>query len=242
MNYTTLTLRLARGAAALLMLWLVLSGVLLAVRGSAGASRPLASGWLLMLVLGLVAAAPGMRRFWSAGRASLPTSSLIRAYPLILTSTGLALWGWSLTRGGFSASAAVAFWLTLVCEEGWAWRREFILRRQEPSLALAAAGGLAGNVLLQQFTRLRTSEGEEIIRGSLAMTIESGNRAAAGHVAFCPPFAERPHFEMRPNSAKDVTLKLSQLYPHGARIEAKRGQPAKIETTFSVQFVARARR
>ena len=241
MNHTILTLRLARGAAALLMLWLVLSGILLMVRSPSGASRPLASGWLLMLALGLVAAAPAMRRFWFAGRASLPKSNLVRAYPLILTSTGLTLWGWSLTGSGLSTPAAVAFWLVLVCEEGWAWRREFILRRHQPSLALVAAGRSAGNVLLQQFTRLRTSEGEEIIRGSLAMTIESGNRAAAGHVAFCPPFAERPHFEMRPSAMKDVTLKLSQLYPHGARIEAKRGQPAKIEATFSVQFVARAR-
>ena len=104
---------------------------------------------------------------------------------------------------------------------------------------LPSAQGRSNDRVVQHFTRLVTPEGKEMIRGTLTVIIERGSRLAAGHIAFCPPLAERPHFEVRADDAKAI-LKVSQLYPHGARVEVRFSLPAQTGIAVPVQFIARA--
>lgn len=95
--------------------------------------------------------------------------------------------------------------------------------------------------VLQQFTRSLSAEGEETIEGSVTISVDRGSKTGAAHVGFCPPFAARPQFELRPTSGRGVVLKVGQLLPQGVRIEAKLPAPAAATRIVSVQFVARSR-
>ncbi|HWB08275.1 MAG TPA: hypothetical protein VG826_03585 [Pirellulales bacterium] len=229
---------LARAAAAMVLGWLLLAGGLVAARRLTDATRAPSAGELVAAALGLAAVSWGARALWTCGKAQ-PGPSWRRVLPLAATSSSALLWGLSLTRGVGSPAAVAFFWLLVAGEEGWAlWA--FTGHRKSP----AASGPdrtARQNLVLQQYTRLLTAEGEEIVRGSLLVIVDRGSRMSAGHVAFCPPLAQRPELELQPESTTKATLKVSQLYPHGARIEVRLPQTAQTDTTVPVRFVARAR-
>jgi acid phosphatase family membrane protein YuiD len=227
-------------AAPFVLVWLLLAGGLLIVRTVAGATHPLERGQIVIAAFAVACVAWLARRLSTLKgerRIGFPWASML---PVVATSVALLFWGLALSHGVDSSAAAAFFWLVIVSEEALGWRRQF-----RSSWRASTGGGLAEgqtttNRVVQEFTRLVTAEGEDIIRGSVAVQVVSGCRMAAGHVAFCPPFAERPRFEIRPHAQQDAALKVSQLYPHGARVEVKLPQPAKTDTTVAVHFVARA--
>lgn len=229
------TLRLLHAVGALLMAWLLTAGVLVAARTWVHSVRTLTFGQTVLAALLLALVAWMMRAAWTVADGS-PSDKLP---PLLLTSLGLAIWGASLTWRSGSPAAALFFWLVVGAEEGWAWWKA-VARRRGVRVAGRPASA-PGNRVLQQLTRALTADGAETIHGTITITVERGSRSAAGHVSFCPPFAERPRFEMQPVGEKNAVLKLSQLFPHGARIELKLPQPAQQATMVPVQFVARAR-
>lgn len=231
--------RFSFAAAILLTAWLLLSGGLLAVRTLAHATNAIEVGPYFAAGAGLAFAASLTRAAWNRGRKIRPRSALATALPLVATSLGLLLWGACLTRRT-ALPAAVIFWLVLCGEEAWAWRRQLKADRRPVSSGRSARTA-PGDLLIQQFTRLLTPEGEDIVRGSLIVTVDRDSRSAAGHVAFCPPFSQRPQFDVQPAKGEDANLMVSQLCPHGARIEVKLTQPAKNGAAVSVRFVARAR-
>ncbi|HEV3341082.1 MAG TPA: hypothetical protein VG125_12020 [Pirellulales bacterium] len=243
----SVALLLARAAGGLIVAWLLLSGLLLAARSLASATRPLDPGQLLAAAVGLGGAACAARAISSLG-GNRPGMTWRRKIPPAAVSLAVLLWGVALTRRAESPAAVALFWSFLVAEEGWAlWRTAFGGRKKRP-LPFGTPAAEREDLVLQQFTRLLAAE-EEIVRGSLSVLVDRGSRVAAGHVAFCPPFVERPHFEVQPGaeswppgSAANATLKVTQLYPHGARIEVRLPQPAAAETTVPVRFVARAPR
>jgi hypothetical protein len=229
----------------LIVAWLLLSGLLMTARNLASATRPLPAGQLIAAALGLALAAWMPRALGRLG-GKRPDGAWRRLFPAGVTSLAVVLWGYALTRRAESPAAAVAFWLFLVAEEGWAiWQAASGGHKKSPSPA-STRGEVPEDRVLQQFTRLLTA-GEEIVRGSLIVTVDRGSRLAAGHVAFCPPFVERPRCDVQPGaaswppgSAANATLKVTQLYPHGARIEVRLPQPAETDTAIPVRFVARA--
>jgi hypothetical protein len=237
---TPVVLSFARAAAGLVLGWLFLSGVLMTARSWASATRPLAAGEVVAAAIGLAIVAWGARTVFTYGNAS-PGSSCRRALPIVATSLALVFWGLSLTSGAGSAAAVAFLWSILLAEEGWAFWRAAVADGKDGRSSFSTAGASRDDLVVQQFTRLLTTE-QEIVRGSLAVTLERGSRVSAGHVAFCPPLAQRPHFEVQPASTTKATLKVSHVYPHGARIEVRLPQAAEVETTVRLQFVARAPR
>ena len=228
----------ARAASVLVLGWLLLSGGLVAARGWASATRPLRAGELVVAAIGLAVVACGARTVFTSGSDPSPSSQR-RVLPVVVTSLAVVFWGTSLTRD--TGSVAAFFWLLLAGEEGWAFWRTAFRDRKEWQSPTSAVGASRDELVLQQFSRLLTRQ-QEIVRGSLAITVERGSRTSAGHVAFCPPLVERPLFEVQPESTTTATLKVSHVYSHGARIEVRLPQAAQAEATVRVRFVARARR
>ena len=68
--------------------------------------------------------------------------------------------------------------------------------------------------------------------------LPDGTRTATAHVAFCPPFAERPQFDVRRTAGPACRVKLGQLLPQGARIEIKLHAPAAASDRLSLEFTA----
>lgn len=218
---------LPRSIGAFLAGWLTLSGGLLYVRASLDATQPLGPGQLILAAVGLLIAA------WFS-RIALDT------WPGAVVSLGLLLWGVALTRVGGSAAAIGLNWLLFLLEETWAWRRQLLYFRRSPIARTTPVQPASDDRIIQQFTRTLTPCGEEVIRGSVAVRIERGSRMGAGHIAFCPPFAERPRFDARFAQTQKATLKVTQLYAHGARIEVRLPQAAQADANLFVQFAARA--
>ncbi|HVX15420.1 MAG TPA: hypothetical protein VHC22_29795 [Pirellulales bacterium] len=229
---------LLRAVAVIVLAWLLLSGLLLTARTMVRATRPFIGPQFLIIACGVVGV------IWLARRTSMLDSgrNIHRHWtgflPVVATSTALLLWGVPLAHGA-SAPAAV-FWLLVVGEEAWAWRRHIELWRRMPRAAERVVRRPAADRVVQKLTRFVTPEGEEVVQGLLAVRIEPGARMAAGHVAFCPPLVERPQLEVQPDAGPEATLKVGQLYPHGARIDVRLPQVAESETTVQVRFVARA--
>lgn len=90
----------------------------------------------------------------------------------------------------------------------------------------------------QRYVRSETDAGEDLVRGTLRVPFSPGARLATAHVAFCPPFAERPQFEVRQNSGPGARLKVAQVLPQGARIEVRLQTPATGGERLELSFTA----
>ncbi|HET6882941.1 MAG TPA: hypothetical protein VFI31_22420 [Pirellulales bacterium] len=137
--------------------------------------------------------------------------------------------------------AAAIVWPLFLMEEGWGWFRQAASHRPVLPSFRGRRGRNSEGRLVQQLTRTITPDGADVIRGRLTVCIDCGSRTAAGHVAFCPPFGERPSFEIEAADQTVATLKVSQLYSHGARVEVRLPQLAQAETPVCIRFVAQAR-
>lgn len=214
--------------------WLVLSGALLAARAALGATRPLA--WWQFALATCAALATALLSHvavnWPRGAHGRPMTVLVCHF---LTSGGLLAWSSALLAGGSPLFAAMLC-MSLIGVEAWAWRG-FVARRQAERIGSPTSA--AAERLVQQLTRTQTAAGEETIQGSAAVRIEQGGRMGAAHIAFCPPFAERPQFEARLTDPHGGTLKVAQLYAHGARVEVRLPHAAAADACFVVRFAAR---
>ena len=223
-------------AAALIAVWLVLSGGLLAIRTLTHATQPFSIVQLFVTTAGLTIAAWASRAAWTLGSANR-SRSWPHWLPAAMTTVGISLWAISFAASESKFAIALC-WFILMGEEAWAWKRQFMAYRR-PGRSRSVQGRSSNDRVVQQLTRLVTAEGEEVIRGTLMVIVERGSRLAVGHIAFCPPLAKRPQFEVRAVNAM-AALKVSQLYPHGARVEVRFTQPVQAGTPVPVQFVARA--
>lgn len=213
--------------------WLACSGLLLAARTTVGATQPLRWQQLVLATFGLLAAAWLSHAAVAWPRTRRAPGAMVCG---LLTSVGLLFWAISLSHHAGSNLLAGAIFLPLVMEEAWAWRSILAFA---PVIHRAATNGRAEARLLQQFTRTITPLGEETIQGRVALRIEPGSRMAATHIAFCPPFVERPQFEAHLEPQVSGALKVTQLYAHGARIELRLPQVSGTEERVSVRFTAR---
>jgi hypothetical protein len=87
---------------------------------------------------------------------------------------------------------------------------------------------------LQQLTRTRTADGNEVIHATLTAEFISGQRTATIYVAFCPPFERLPHIEFE--SAVDT--KVVQVRHNGAELEVRLPSATDLHTTASVELFA----
>jgi hypothetical protein len=94
------------------------------------------------------------------------------------------------------------------------------------------------STVLQNFTRSRTTYGEEIIEGTLLAEFGPEERAVVLHVAFCPPFELLPHVEVEILDTADATCRVSQVLHNGARLEIRRSAPFDARTAISIGLFA----
>jgi hypothetical protein len=92
--------------------------------------------------------------------------------------------------------------------------------------------------VLQNLTRVRTSEGHDAIRGTLIAEFEPGARQATLHVAFCPPFERLPEIDANLIDDYDAELKLTHAFHHGAQFEVRLPEPAEESTSIELEFYA----
>lgn len=231
---STAVVALVRAVGLLLMAWLLLAGILVAARTLSRSVRPLNLGQLVLAAVALVATAVIVRVAWRWAEAGWPVRRGI--LPLPLATAGVAIWTLALCSQSESPLGVMLFALIVAGEEAWAWR--LAIRRGSAKIRPRARA--RGDRVVQQFTRVVSADGQETIEGSVAVSVDRGSRMGAAHVGFCPPFPQRPEFELRPATDKGAVFKVGQLLPQGARIEVKLPQPAEAARMVSVQFVARS--
>jgi hypothetical protein len=92
--------------------------------------------------------------------------------------------------------------------------------------------------IVQQLTRTTTGDGADVLRGLLYAAFSAGGRATSVHVAFCPPFRERPRIEFRQTDGPPARIKLAQLLAFGARFDIKLPTPAQGGETVALEISA----
>jgi hypothetical protein len=230
-------------ALAALALLALAAAILAARRLSGGFARP-PDGAVLILTGAVAAlAAVAARVLWreNAPRAQWSAfDPLMRGGPLAaLLALGLAL---TLPRA--EPAALIVFWVVLAAEEVWSarWARE----RSAPAAPLDWAARAAlpeaeradeADVLLRM-TRVRDGERNEVLRGSTRAEFQAGQRAAALHLAFCPPFAQTPELEAFQIEGPETRVKIGQVLPYGARLDLRLIAAPSELTVAVIEFAA----
>lgn len=95
--------------------------------------------------------------------------------------------------------------------------------------------------VVQQSTRIRTAAGLDRLSGWLQMSLETGERNATAHIAFCPPFVETPRISLRQTAGPAGRVRAVQILPHGVRLELKLDQSPRQPQRVPVEFVVETR-
>lgn len=94
--------------------------------------------------------------------------------------------------------------------------------------------------LLEHIVRMRSADGSEVRTGWVRVEFSAGQRTAAVHIGFCPPFAHTPRVSVEQAAGPPVRLKTTHLYPYGLRVEAKREPAAEQSAWVLLQFIAQS--
>jgi hypothetical protein len=216
-----------------------------------------AARWIVaasLLLVGCVAMFLAARRFAGAVSSPPPSAVLLSSVILCVWATAVGAWDSRDGRWAIGILALVAIvcsypgnrwidwtaWLPALALSWWLpqtrWRLQW--RRASSSHGIVPAAALSSDVVLQDLTRTRTADEGEIVRGTLLAEFSPGERTAALHVGFCPPFERLPRCEAQPFDSKVASVKLIQVLHHGAHIEVRLARPATTAQTVVVGFLA----
>jgi hypothetical protein len=92
--------------------------------------------------------------------------------------------------------------------------------------------------VLQQFSRVRTADGIDAIRGTLMAEFAASERQTTLYIAFCPPFERLPQMEVNVTDDSDASVKLTQVLHNGAQLDVRLLQTAAKLTIVTVEFFA----
>ena len=253
---------LRRGLLASLCALLALAALLIAWRRLAGQlQQPLPAGALLACGVVLVGMAAAIRLLWVPCRLTS-----WRWMPLALPAASLWLAAASLSLPGYAPLALAAFWAIVVIEEGASigifYRRAFVPSGRKASLPRAEQADQKDNDdehperhvrfdppqkpaphfpaadVYQQTTRGRDAEGGDVMSGYARADFVAGQRFAAVHLAFCPPFARRPSITVDQADGPPVRIKPTQQAAFGTRLELKLDAMPSEATSVVIEFVA----
>jgi hypothetical protein len=234
-------------ALAALALLALAAGLLAARRLAGGFARPPDAAVLILTGAVAALAAFAARTLWRNHVERGPSSALD---PLLRwgPSAALLALGLALTLPRAEPAALAVFWALLLGETWWS-ARETDERTAPPAaprspvdwaaVAPLPEAELAGgeNVLLQM-TRVRDAERNEVLRGAARAEFQAGQRTAALHLAFCPPFAHAPELEAFQVEGPEMRVQIGQALPYGARLDL-RLHAAPAEPTHAIlEFVA----
>jgi len=91
--------------------------------------------------------------------------------------------------------------------------------------------------VVQQLTRSQAGD-RDVLSGWLRLEFAPGQRNAAAHVAFCPPFARLPLVEVAQLDGPSGRIKTAQVLPFGVRLEVKLGAVPDSAVQCVVRFTA----
>lgn len=94
--------------------------------------------------------------------------------------------------------------------------------------------------LRQRYERYELPAGGDCVRGRIAIAVPAGARAAAGHIGFCPAFAETPEVEVTTSyDGVEVTVAAAEVLPWGVRVECRLAEPAEEPLEIPIDILAR---
>lgn len=230
-----------RSAAVVFLLLLCTAALMVAARRLAGAlTHPLEPAALLAVGLIVAIIAAMIRLALQFGRATMLLTSLA----VLGLAAGLCLPETNVT-GKF------LFCALLVVEESWAWARHKRRHQTAQDCPLPATTPRAAAIpatadreissdpfLMQQLTRSQAADGSEEIAGWLRVAFAAGQRTGNAHVAFCPPLAGTPAFEVEQIDGPDARIKTAQVLPYGARLDLKLAAATEEPVSVLLQFSA----
>lgn len=90
----------------------------------------------------------------------------------------------------------------------------------------------------QFMVRRGTESNLEVIEGWQQVHILPGQRTAVIHVVFCPPFSTTPDTIVECLSQPKTRTRVTQVLPHGARLEVKLASAASTEQSLRIGYRA----
>ena len=92
--------------------------------------------------------------------------------------------------------------------------------------------------VLRRVERSKGSAGEDICWGQIRSEFLPGQRTAAIHLEFCPPFQRSPVLHVEQVDGPDATVKTTQILPYGARLEVRLAQSGSMYIETRIEFSA----
>jgi hypothetical protein len=251
-----------------LLLWLggllgaglMAGGMWLCVRRLSGALQsPLSTSQLVTLALAVAGLALVCRLPLFISLAQQSSDSPQRFLLQWTPSGALILIAAAAIVPGTSAPGAVFFWVAIVTEEtaSGLLARRINDRRTRPLIRdlihrltkrpLRRRLGMFENntppgEICQTFTRHRTADGREIVHGMLRVSFAAGQRTAIEHLAFCPLLCGTPQLSAAAVDELDCSVRVTQAYRYGARLEVKLSEPCEAAMQVLLRFRALASR
>jgi hypothetical protein len=220
------------------------------------AERPVESGraFVDLALVASLAMMLAIGAFLMVRRATGAFESPLPAVPLIVTATGLLAWATAVrvhwrnhVSGWLLAAVLVLFaigcsypgvrtidwlvWLPMCLALGL-----IPARRSSPAIDSDRATGQ----MLQEFTRARSADGVETIRGTLVAEFLPGDRLAILHIAFCPPFERLPTVRAARTAGPTCDVKIAQILHQGARLEVRLARASTTARRATIEFSASA--
>ena len=231
----------------------LLCGFLMIRRTTGALSNPLTGEGLVFVTIIALAGCAAFRVSWLAldSGATAPRPVVWLALP----SLSLVFLVAALTRSQTPLWAVGLLWLTTVASEvAWwlagvrwgAWRSAPASESRSPqpvSSELQSDLDVEEEVALptgviQQLTRARSDSHGESLYGLVRAEFAPGELAQQVHVAFCPPFAERPKLQAFVVDGPAANVHVAQLESFGTRIELRLPSHARHEEHVVVEFEA----
>ena len=213
-------------------------------------------GWLLFVATVLSCLACGL---WLRDEEDTPSRMLWRSVACLAPVVALSFALWPGRSIGALCTALVA-WIVTACvaarpafvfRKGWLDR----IREAMAEFSLFLVESLPGSSPSDETTvtefesrkpadlrleRRTTAEGIDEIEGTAEARFATGQKHCTLHIAFCPPFGERPTVELLTSPGLDVQVKAAAVYPYGVRIDVRRSGDATEAGVCRVEFRAQA--
>ena len=116
-----------------------------------------------------------------------------------------------------------------------------VLRRPSPKTGSKPApitSDESTELILQQITRTRLSDGRQAVHATLTADFSPLERNATLYVAFCPPFERLPEVDVDFDDANIATVKLTQVLHNGAQLDVVLARPTAANIAVSIELFA----